>query len=180
LAASSDASPLIWLGKCDILHLLEKLYSEIVIPEAVHEEAVQRGLEKGFEDAQAIKKAMEEGWIKVLKSSKRFADEVEGVEARLGIELGMGERETIALALEKGVSIFLTNDEDAYQVGTALGLEPKGVLYVLLRGVVEGRIKKKKAKESLGQMLEEGFWLSPTIIHNFHESLDRLLEEPHQ
>lgn len=178
MAASSDADPLIWLGKCSILHLLEKSYSETVIPEAVHEEAYLRGLEKGFENAQAIKEAMEEGWIKVHKSSKRFTDEAEGVEARLGIELGMGEREAIALALEKGVSIFLTNDEDAYQVGMALGLEPIGVLYVLLRGVVEGRIKKKKAKESLGQMLEEGFWLSPAIIHDFHEALDRLLEEP--
>ena len=57
MAASSDAGPLIWLAKCDILHLLEKLYAEILIPEAVHEEAVERGLEKGYEDAKIIEKA---------------------------------------------------------------------------------------------------------------------------
>ena len=51
-------------------------------------------------------------------------------ETRLGIKLGEGERETIALALEKKISIFLTNDEDAYLVGKILGLGPKGVLYV--------------------------------------------------
>lgn len=127
----------------------------MVIPEAVHEEAVLRGLEKGFEDAQAIKKAMEEGWIKVHKPTNRFTDEVEGVEARLGIELGTGEREAIALALEKGVSIFLTNDEDAHQVGMALGLEPKGVLYVLLRAVVEGRIKRKRLRNPSGRCLKK-------------------------
>jgi len=174
LAASSDAGPLIWLGKCDILHLLKKLYSQIVIPEAVYEEAVVRGLEKGYEDAKVTKKAVEEGWIRIYKSSRQFTDKVEDMEARLGIELGKGEREAIALALEKETSVFLTNDEDAYHVGTNLDLKPKGVLYVLLRSVKEGYLNKRQAKESLGHMLEEGFWLSPTIIHNFHEALDRL------
>ena len=174
MAASSDAGPLIWLGKCDILHLLSKLYPEILIPEAVHEEAVSRGLEKGFEDAKIIKKALEEGWIRVYTTSTQFTDKVEVVEKRLDIELGSGEREAIALALEKKTATFLTNDEDAYQTGKTLGLEPKGVLYLLLEGVEQGHHNKEKAKESLRKMLEEGFWLSPTIIHKFHEELAKL------
>jgi len=174
LAASSDAGPLIWLAKCDILHLLEKLYPEILIPEAVHEEAVERGLEKGYEDAKIIKKALEEEWIRVYKTSTQFTDKVETVEKRLDIELGSGEREAIALALEKKISTFLTNDEDAYHIGKVLGLEPRGVLYLLLNGVKEGHHNKEQAKESLREMLEEGFWLSPTIIHKFHEELARI------
>ena len=174
MAASSDAGPLIWLAKCDILHLLEKLYPEILIPEAVHEEAVERGLEKGYEDAKIIKKALEEEWIRVYKTSTQFTDKVETVEKRLDIELGSGEREAIALALEKKISTFLTNDEDAYHIGKVLGLEPRGVLYLLLNGVKEGHHNKEKAKESLREMLEEGFWLSPTIIHKFHEELARI------
>ena len=174
MAASSDAGPLIWLAKCDILHLLEKLYPEILIPEAVHEEAVERGLEKGYEDAKIIKKALEEEWIRVYKTSTQFTDKVETVEKRLDIELGSGEREAIALALEKKISTFLTNDEDAYHIGKVLGLEPRGVLYLLLKGVKEGHHNKEKAKESLREMLEEGFWLSPTIIHKLHEELARI------
>jgi len=172
LPASSDAGPLIWLGKCGILHILRKLFSEIVIPEAVYEEAVIRGLEKGYEDAQVIKRAIETGWIGVCKTSKQFTDKVGSAEIRLGIELGGGEREAIALAMEKGISIFLTNDEDAYHVGKNLGLAPEGILYVLLRSVREEHLDKKQAKESLRQMIEEGFWLSPKIVHNFHEALD--------
>ena len=174
MTASSDAGPLIWLGKSGTLHLLRTLYTEIEIPEAVHQEAVTRGLEKGYEDAQVIQQAIEEGWIRVHRTSKQFTDKVESAERRLHIELGTGEREAIALALEKEIIIFLTNDEDAYQVGTRLSLEPKGVLYVLLKGVKEGWLNKKQAKESLGEMLAEGFWLSPTIIHKFHEALARL------
>lgn len=174
MAACSDAGPLIWLGKCDFLHLLEKLYSEIVIPEGVYEEAIIRGLEKGYEDAQVSKRAIEEGWIRVCKSKKQFKDKVEDREVKLGIELGVGEREAIALALEKELFLFLTNDEDAYQIGKTLGLDPKGVLHVLLKSVKERHLNVKQAKESLRKMLEEGFWLSPTIIHGFHEALDRL------
>ena len=174
MAASSDAGPLIWLGKCGTLHLLKKLHSEIVIPEAVYEEAVTRGVEKGYADAQVIKKAVEEGWIRVFKPRRQFIDRVEDRENKLGIELGKGEREAIALALEKGISLFLTNDEDAYQIGKSLGLEPNGVLYVLLKAVKERHLSNKQAKESLGQMLEGGFWLSPKIIHIFYEALDRL------
>ncbi len=174
MAASSDAGPLIWLAKCDILHLLRKLYPQVLIPEAVHEEAVSRGLEKGFKDAQIIKNALEEEWIRVFKASTQFTDKVEAVEKRLDIELGSGEREAIALALEKKISTFLTNDEDAYHIGRILGLEPRGVLYLLLKGVKQGHHNKEKAKESLREMLEEGFWLSPTIIHKFHEALSRI------
>lgn len=125
-------------------------------------------------DAQIIKKALEEGGIRVCKTHKQFIDKVGRVETRLGIELGEGEREAIALAMEKRISIFLTNDENAYHVGKILSREPKGVLYVLLRSVRDGHLPKKKTKESLRQILEEGFWLSPTIIHNFHEALDNL------
>jgi predicted nucleic acid-binding protein len=174
LAASSDAGPLIWLGKCDALYLLNKLHSEIAIPEAVYEEAVTRGFEEGHEDAKITESMIAEGWIRVYKPKKRFIDAVEDRENEFGIELGKGEREAIALALEKGISIFLTNDEDAYQIGRSLDLEPKGVLYVLLKAVKERHLSGEQAKECLGRMLEGGFWLSPKIIYIFYETLDRL------
>jgi predicted nucleic acid-binding protein len=174
LAASSDADPLIWLAKCSALHLLRKLYTEIEIPEAVRQVAVTRGLEKGYEDAKAIQQATEEEWIRVHETSKQFTDRVESTERRLHIELGAGERQAIALALERDTSTFLTNDEDAYQIGKTLGLETRGVLHMLLRGVKEKHQSKEQAKETLRKMLEEGLWLSPAIIHGFHEALARL------
>lgn len=165
---------LYWLGKCDILHLLKKFYSEIAICKPVYQEVVIRRLQKGWEDAQVTREAIEEAWIRVYKTSRQFTDQVGGVETRFGIQLGRGEREAIALAMEKEISILLTNDEDAYQVAEILGLEPKGILYLLLRSARKGHLNKKQAKESLTQMLEKGLWLSPKIIHNLHEALDTL------
>ncbi|MGQ9721663.1 MAG: DUF3368 domain-containing protein [Candidatus Jordarchaeum sp.] len=174
MTATSDAGPLIWLGKCELLHLLRQLYREIAIPESVHKEAVIIGLEKGYENAQIIKKALNEEWIKAYKVDKKFKEKVETMEKKISTELGAGEREAIALALEKKTSILLTNDEDAYLVGKILGLNPKGVLYVLLKSVKEKHLSKKKAKESLNHMLQEGFWLSPIIVYKFYQALNRL------
>jgi hypothetical protein len=50
----------------------------------------------------------------------------------------------------------------------------RGILHVLLRGVREKQQSKKHAKEALRKMLEEDLWLSPAIIHGFHEALARL------
>jgi predicted nucleic acid-binding protein len=172
--SASDAGPLIWLSKCSILNLLNKLYAEVMIPEAVYEEAVTRGIEKGYTDAQLIRRAIEEGWIKVLRPSGQFIERVKAEEVRLSTDLGEGEREAMALALEKRTTVFLTDDEDAHRTGKALGLEPKGVLYLLLKGVKDGHIDKEKATESLGKMLDEGLWLSPEMTHRFHEALNQL------
>lgn len=174
MSASSNTGPLIWLGKCKALELLKRLFSKLMISEAVYEEAVLRGLEKGFDDAGVIAKAIEEGWIEICRVSNQFTERVKAEESKLNIELGKGERETIALALEKGISVLLTDDEDAYQVGKSLRIDPRGTLYVLLEAVRKGQLNKKQAKEHLSQMLEEGFWLSPTIVHTFHERLDNI------
>ena len=156
------------------MELLNKLFQGAVISKAVYEEAVSRGAEKGHDDAHVIAKAIEEGWIRVHKTSRQFTEKVKAEESRLGIEPGEGERETIALAMEKGIPTFLTDDEDAHRVGKRLGLDPKGTLHVLLEGVKKGYLSRSRASEHLSQMLEEGFWLSPTIVHNFHETLGKL------
>jgi predicted nucleic acid-binding protein len=174
LSASSDAGPIIWLARCGILNLLNKLYTEVAIPEAVYEETVIRGTEKGYADAQTIKNAIQEGLISVQKPSKRHTDRVKAEEISLGIELGEGEREAIGLALEMKTLVFLTNDEEAHRVGKTLKLDPRGVLYLLLKGVKDGYLDKEKVAESLGKMLDEGLWLSPETTHLFHETLNKL------
>ena len=174
MAASSNTGPLIWLGKRKILELLSKLFSEVVISDAVYEEAVSQGAKKGHEDALVIAKATEEGWMRVCRTSRQFKEKVVAEESKLGIELGEGERETIALALEKGIPTMLTDDEDAYRVGKSLGLDPKGTLHVLLESVKKGYLSRSQASEHLSHMLEEGFWLSPTIVQSFHEALGKL------
>lgn len=173
MSASIDAGPLIWLAKCGVLNLLKNYYPMIAIPEAVYTETVTRGLEKDHSDAQIIKEAVEEKWIRVQTPSNESILRVKTAEKQYGLDLGLGEREAIALAIENKIA-FLTDDEDAHRLGKALGLEPRGTLYILLRSATDGQLDKTQAKEKLGEMLENGFWLSPMIIQSFHEALDRI------
>jgi predicted nucleic acid-binding protein len=173
VSAVIDAGPLIWLARCSLLYLLKQGYTYIMITEAVYHEAVIAGLEKGYVDAEMIAMAIEEGWITVDKPLKAGIDEVKKVEAELGVQLGAGERESIALAKRKKET-FLTNDEDAYTVGKHLGVEARGILYVLLEAVKKGVIERETAGKALGEMLNEGLWLSPEIVHLFHKKLDVL------
>ncbi len=173
MQASADAGPLIWHAKTNTLHLLRHYYPEIITPEAVYTETVTHGLENNHPDAQQINQAVAEKWITVHTPNPTTISHIKTTEQQHMINLGTGERQAIALALEHQ-AVFLTDDEDAYRVAKIHGLDPKGVLYILLRGVKDHQITKTTAKEKLGKMIMEGFWLTPSVIHRFHETIDRL------
>ncbi len=57
----SNSSPLISLGKLDMLFLLKKLYGRVIISQAVCEEVVMRGLEENRKDASQVVTLIEDG-----------------------------------------------------------------------------------------------------------------------
>jgi|GEM_PF-3320502 len=82
----ADSSCLIALSKIGELRLLEQLFSQIFIPQAVHKEVVIRG-----EGRPGSKEVLSARWIKVHNISDRLA-----VNA-LRLQLGIGESEAIVL-----------------------------------------------------------------------------------
>jgi hypothetical protein len=58
MKAVANAGPLIALGKMGLVHLLCHLYDPVLIPAAVYEEVVLRGLESGQPDAYAVQMAI--------------------------------------------------------------------------------------------------------------------------
>ena len=86
----SNTTPLIGLASIQRFQLLEQLFGEIHIPQAVYEEAVVAGREVGG----ARREVLAATWIKTLSVKDRLA-----VDMLLG-ELDSGEAETIVLARE--------------------------------------------------------------------------------
>lgn len=169
--AASNTGPLIWLAKAGLLNLLRKTYETVRITPTVEAEAVNAGREKGYKDAEPIGEAIEEGWVTVDEPSAASLQRVRKMEESLEAPLNRGEREAIALSLDRGAPL-LTNDERACLVAEALGVEAHGVLYLILRGVREGNLTKGEARRALTDMLRNGIWLSPTLIDRFHHALD--------
>jgi len=56
----SNSGPLMALAKLNRLSLLRKLFQGVLIPQAVYEETVIRGISRGYPDALAIKLFLEQ------------------------------------------------------------------------------------------------------------------------
>lgn len=72
----SNAGPLIRLAKTHSLHLFQDVHHEVVIPQEVKNETVDRGIGKGLPDAIQISDAINEGWTKVkdIKLTQEFTN----------------------------------------------------------------------------------------------------------
>lgn len=171
MRAVLDSGPLIRLAQTCLLDKIRVFYDECLVPRAVYDEVVVEGLMKGYGDARHSKTAIDGGLLVVGEAPLESVEAVKRVEERLGIQLGAGEREGIALAHG---AVFLTDDETAYQVARVLGSEARGSLYLLLRMVSEGVISSGEASAALNEMIETGFWLSPKLVHEFHNRLSEM------
>jgi predicted nucleic acid-binding protein len=148
MRAVSDTSPLFNLAAIDQLHLLHS-FEQILIPEAVLHELEPVHEHPGV---QAIHQAITQGWIVVRTVKDR------GRVNTLEQDLGYGESEAITLALEQGLRRILIDEREGRQMAEQCGLEPLGVLGVLLRAKREGHLVS--VKEMMIALRDEvGFYI---------------------
>ena len=149
----SNASPLIYLAKVGKLELL-KIFGEVAIPEEVKLEVVDRGKELGKVDAYAVERAIEEGWIRVLKTE--LVD--------IPIELHPEERAVLSLAKKLGVKEVLVDEKPARFAAKLFGFKPRGTIYVLLKALEKGLIDFDEFLNILNEMVKRGFRIKEDVI----------------
>jgi uncharacterized protein len=125
-----DTSPLQYLHQLGLLDLLPDLYGEILIPASVVREiAAGRALGVALPELDTLP------WIKVRR--------VEGLAVLpLVSDLGAGEREVLALALEADNPLVVLDDALARRVARRLDLAMTGTLGLLLKAKQAGRITR--------------------------------------
>lgn len=125
-----DTSPLQYLYQLDLLDLLPESYGQVVIPESVAREiAAGHALGVALPDLRTLP------WIKVRRVTSLAV-------LPLVFDLGAGETEVLALALESQGSLVVLDDALARRVAQRLALRLTGTLGVLLKGKQAGRIKE--------------------------------------
>ena len=124
----SNTSPLFYLHRLRRLDLLQKLYQRVIVPEAVVEE-LKAGRSQG-EDTPDI---ADYNWIEV--HSVRVPELV-----RLVTDLGAGEAQVLALALEEPGSLVILDDHLAREVAKLQNLRITGTAGVLLKAKQAGHI----------------------------------------
>ncbi len=146
----SNSSVLIHLAKINELGLLKEFYQTITIPEKVRKECIVE-VESRYEVA-IIKDAE---WINVEKVKDRNLVKL------LMTTLDDGEAEAIALAVETNADLILLDDSDAREKARLYGLKITGIVGILLRAKIEGRITSLKDK--LKMLKETGFWIGAEL-----------------
>jgi predicted nucleic acid-binding protein len=164
----SNASPLIYLAKVGKLELL-KIFGEVVIPEEVKVEVVDKGKELEKADAYVVERAIEEGWIKVLKTE--LID--------IPIKLHPGERAVLSLAKTLGVKEVLVDEKPARFVAKLLGLKPRGTIFVLLKALEGGLIDFDEFLDTLDELIRHGFRIKEDVIIEAIRKAKELQNYPH-
>ena len=156
----SNTSPIFNLAIIGQLELLRQQFAEVLIPSAVRAELKP---ETTFPGATAVQQALQAQWLRVVDLKDVHLTRA------LALDLDEGEAAAIALALELGAERILMDEHDGRVKAKALGLQPIGLLGVLLRAKRAGALDSVQAAM---QALREqaGFFIADDL-------LDRVLRE---
>ena len=152
----SDSSTLIHLASIGRLALLKKFYASITITPAVWREVVEQGA--GRAGAVEVANAHKAGWIEIVAPTD------ESLVRLLKRELGDGESEVIALAIEQQADLTLLDESEARRIAEIFGLSKTGVIGILMRAKREGEIDSLRTE--LDKLREQGgFWIEDRLYH---------------
>jgi predicted nucleic acid-binding protein len=142
-AATVDTSSLLYLHRIGLLELLDRLYSPILVPQAVLSELDAARDELSVPDPRAIP------WCQIRPV------ELPAHIAALG--LGAGESAVLALAQAlDGMAVI--DDQAARDAAELLRIEYTGLLGVLC--LAKERALIEQVEPHLNALVEQGFWLS--------------------
>ncbi|GEM_PF-1245006 len=161
----ADSSVLITFAKSKKLDwLLDAFDSPLLIPPAVYEETVTRGLEKKEPDARVIDSAVKRGAIAVKKVKKHLDLPF----------LDSGEASVLALALEQRIQTVCIDESPARSAANRLGLTPVGTLGVLILLLKRKRVNQMQVLSAVDDMVRRDFRISAKILEKFRKELTML------
>jgi len=133
----SDTTPLRYLIEIEEVHVLEKLFGQVIIPEKVLDEL------QGKKTPERVKAWIQSrpAWLEVRKADVSLFTPA--------IKIQDGEREAISLAIELKANILLLDDDDALKEARRLKLTTARLFAILERASEESLSSLPKAIEKM-------------------------------
>ena len=147
----SNTTPIISLASINRLDILEKLFGEIIIAEAVYSE-IKAKQGYGYEQ-------VDSHFINVQRIQGQLYKNF------LLTQLDLGEAETIILAKELTADFVIIDENLGYRFANNVGLTAIRTLSLLLKAKEKGFITE--AKPLLDDMIDKGRWYSNTVYRSF-------------
>ncbi|QDA30742.1 DUF3368 domain-containing protein [Thermococcus indicus] len=157
MRAVVNSSPLIFLAKLGLLSILDELFDEVYITDAVYHETVIEGV--AHEEALDIAGA---GFLKKVSAKNQRL-------VKFLLEMiDHGEAETIAFALENEIDLVVLDDKDARKVARGFGLRVTGTLGLLILAKERGLIGE--VRPYVEELRKRGFRISDEIVEKILKS----------
>lgn len=147
----ADADGLIKLGKSGVLSALLSA-TQVVVPQAVWDEAVAEGKRGMYEDAQLLERELTEGSAEVVE--QKPSEEAEALLTGSAAALGAGESAALGVFFARGADAILTDDR-AF-LGLLASSEPPIPALVPAAAIVSlaeaDRLSLEEAREALSKL----------------------------
>lgn len=140
-----DSSALIALAIIDKLELLEKLYQNLYIPQAVYDEVTEIGRPQSDKLKLFLRNRVKTVELKITK-----------------LGLGLGELEAITLYKNLNADVLLIDDNRAKKYAILNDIKVIGSLGILIKAKQDGYIKN--IKPFLEQLQKSGIFISDKLI----------------
>lgn len=155
MRATINASPLIFLAKIGKINLLSVILSDFRVTDIVWEEAVKRGLDHRYVEAEFIQRIVSNRVVKAEKEkAKRMAE-------KFGIHTG--EASTILLAKKLNFEHVLVDDRVAIKVAKIMGLKPLSTPFILLKALKERHLTYGQFINCFEKLTAFGYYISPVL-----------------
>ena len=145
----SDAGPLIHLAQVGKLCLVRRLFKSVVVTARVKVEAFDEGVRLGCVDAEAVGKALSEGWLRVEAVSERLAKRA--VRLAEGENVSVADAETLLLAKAKNAEL-LVDEKALSNLARMYGLKVWSTWTVLLESLGAGLIEVADVESAIDEL----------------------------
>lgn len=146
-----NTTPIISLASVGRLDILEKLFGDIIVAEAVYAE-IKAKQSYGYDQ-------IDSHFIKVQRIQGQQYKQV------LLTQLDLGEAETIILAKEIDANFVIIDENLGYRFANGAGLTAIRTLSLLLKAKEKGYITQ--VKPLLDEMIDKGRWYSNAVYRSF-------------
>ena len=163
-----DSMILIHLAIGGVLKEACLMFGQVIIPNTVHKEVVEKGIEAKHADAHIVQKLEKEGYIQVVAiADNALLDELK----KYGLQ--GGELEAVTLYIQEKADLIASNDDKVRKLRLILNLElisSPEIVFLLAKNEV---ITKIKAEECLLELKKIG-WFSNIVINSIIEEVGKL------
>jgi hypothetical protein len=160
----ADATPLISLMKIGRLNLLERLFGQIVIPEAVYSE-----LTTNVAFAAEVCQIEECSFInRVSVSDNRSVDMLRRVAG-----LDLGESEAIVYADVNGANILLIDESKGRRIAQTMGLKIMGTLGMFLEAFYKGILTSDEIEADMVRLRKSNRHIGDDLIQYVREKISK-------